>query len=46
MWRTAKRDVAEELGIPPLTSHLTPLAFSAIERHYYSRKHQVGAPAM
>lgn len=40
LWRSAKADVKEELGLPPQHSHLTHLTFSAIERHFYSRQHQ------
>ena len=30
MWRTAKADVAGELGIPPQTSQMSQLSFGAI----------------
>lgn len=45
LWRSAKADVKNELGIPPQYHHLTNLKFSAIERHFYARQHQecVGA---
>jgi E3 ubiquitin-protein ligase SHPRH len=45
LWRSAKADVKNELGIPPQHHHLTNLKFSAIERHFYARQHQdcVGA---
>ena len=46
LWRSAKADVAEELGLPPQHHHLTNLHLSAIERHFYSRQHQVGCPAL
>ena len=39
LWRTAKADVAHELGLPPQQHHTTTLHFSAIERHFYSRQH-------
>ena len=41
MWRSAKRDVAAELGVPPQRHRLQPLHLSAIERHFYNRQHQV-----
>ena len=44
MWRTAKADVADELGLPPQHARLSRLGLSAIERHFYNRQHQV-APA-
>lgn len=37
MWRTAKADVAAEMGIPPQHHHTTVLRLSAIERHWYNR---------
>ena len=40
LWRSAKADVKNELGIPPQHHHLTSLRFSAIERHFYARQHQ------
>ncbi len=39
LWRTAKADVAHELGLPPQHQHTSTLQFSAIERHFYSRQH-------
>jgi len=46
MWRTAKADVAHELGLPPQHARLSRLALSAIERHFYARQHQArAAPA-
>ena len=41
MWRTAKRDVAVELGVPAQRHSLVSLRLSAIERHFYQRQHQV-----
>lgn len=41
MWRSSKADVAAELGLPPQQERLTPMALSAIERHFYRRQHQV-----
>jgi hypothetical protein len=43
MWRTAKADVAHELGLPPQHARLSRLALSAIERHFYARQHQARA---
>ena len=43
MWRTAKADVAAELGLPPQHARLARLALSAIERHFYNRQHQVSS---
>eukprot|EP00798_Chlamydomonas_sp_ICE-L_P018136 gene18136-24576_t len=40
MWRTAKRDVMGQLGIPPQHASLTLLQLSAVERHFYSRQHK------
>jgi SNF2-related domain len=40
LWRTSKRDVAAELGLPPQLHRLTSLQLSAIERHFYRRQHQ------
>ena len=39
LWRTAKADVAHELGLPPQHQHTSSLRFSAIEQHFYSRQH-------
>ena len=39
LWRTAKADVAHELGLPPQHQQTSSLQFSAIERHFYSRQH-------
>ena len=41
MWRTAKRDVAAELGVPAQHHSLINLRLSAIERHFYQRQHTV-----
>jgi hypothetical protein len=37
MWRTAKADVLQEMGVPPQHHHTTLLRLSAIERHWYNR---------
>lgn len=39
LWRTAKADVALELGLPPQQQHTSKLQFNAIERHFYRRQH-------
>lgn len=43
MWRSAKRDVANELQLPLQSCSVTHLALSAVERHWYTRQHQVGS---
>ncbi|GIL90673.1 hypothetical protein Vretifemale_18375 [Volvox reticuliferus] len=40
MWRSAKRDVEEELGLPPQSTHISHLRLSAVELHFYNRQHQ------
>ena len=45
MWRTAKHDVAAELGVPAQRHSLASLRLSAIERHFYQRQHQVRSAA-
>lgn len=42
MWRSAKRDVVNELQLPLQSCSVTHLALSAVERHWYTRQHQVG----
>lgn len=39
MWRTAKQDVVQEIGLPPQHTHQTHLRLSDIERHWYNRAH-------
>ena len=41
MWRSAKADVADELALPPQHNELVSLQLNAIERHFYTRQHQV-----
>ena len=41
MWRNAKADVAEQLGIPAQRAVTTQLQLSAVERHFYGRQHKV-----
>ncbi len=45
MWRSAKRDVAAELGVPAQRHSLASLRLSAIERHFYQRQHQARSNA-
>ncbi len=42
MWRSAKRDVEGELGLPPQGCSVGRLRLSAVELHFYNRQHQVG----
>ena len=37
MWRTAKRDVIEEINLPLQTEQVHWLEFSPVERHFYAR---------
>ncbi|XP_067840174.1 E3 ubiquitin-protein ligase SHPRH [Heptranchias perlo] len=41
MWRTAKKDVLEQIQIPPQTEEVHWLRFSPVERHFYHRQHEV-----
>ncbi len=41
MWRSAKRDVESELGLPPQSAHVARLRLNAVELHFYNRQHQV-----
>ena len=41
MWRNSMADVAADLGLPPQHQVMTTLQLSAIERHFYTRQHQV-----
>ena len=38
-WRTCKKDVWDQLGIPVQTSSLKTLQFSPVEEHFYMRQH-------
>ncbi|GIL56939.1 hypothetical protein Vafri_12224 [Volvox africanus] len=40
MWRNGKRDVEEELGLPPQSTHISHLRLNAVELHFYNRQHQ------
>ena len=45
LWRTAKADVAHELGLPGQSARMTHLTLSAIERHFYMTQHKARPPA-
>ena len=46
LWRTAKADVAHELGLPGQSARTTHLTLSAIERHFYMTQHKARRPAL
>ncbi|KAK9411647.1 E3 ubiquitin-protein ligase SHPRH [Crotalus adamanteus] len=41
MWRSAKKDVIDQIQIPPQTEDIHWLHFSPVERHFYHRQHEV-----
>ncbi|NXQ66819.1 SHPRH ligase, partial [Quiscalus mexicanus] len=41
MWRSAKKDVLDQIQIPPQTENIHWLHFSPVERHFYHRQHEV-----
>ncbi|NXM22242.1 SHPRH ligase, partial [Ploceus nigricollis] len=41
MWRSAKKDVLDQIQIPPQTENIHWLQFSPVERHFYHRQHEV-----
>ncbi|XP_049758955.1 E3 ubiquitin-protein ligase SHPRH isoform X2 [Elephas maximus indicus] len=41
LWRSAKRDVIDQIQIPPQTEEIHWLHFSPVERHFYHRQHEV-----
>ncbi|XP_066471535.1 E3 ubiquitin-protein ligase SHPRH isoform X1 [Tiliqua scincoides] len=41
MWRSAKKDVIDQIQIPPQTEEIHWLHFSPVERHFYHRQHEV-----
>nr|BAC38428.1 unnamed protein product [Mus musculus] len=41
MWRSAKKDVIDQIQIPPQTEEMHWLHFSPVERHFYHRRHEV-----
>ncbi|XP_028293057.1 E3 ubiquitin-protein ligase SHPRH isoform X2 [Gouania willdenowi] len=41
MWRSAKKDVIDQIQIPPQTEEIHWLHFSPVEGHFYHRQHEV-----
>ncbi|NWU68810.1 SHPRH ligase, partial [Pterocles burchelli] len=41
MWRSAKKDVINQIQIPLQTENIHWLHFSPVERHFYHRQHEV-----
>ncbi|XP_055485093.1 E3 ubiquitin-protein ligase SHPRH isoform X2 [Psammomys obesus] len=41
LWRSAKKDVIDQIQIPPQTEEMHWLHFSPVERHFYHRQHEV-----
>ncbi|XP_067876277.1 E3 ubiquitin-protein ligase SHPRH [Heterodontus francisci] len=41
MWRMAKKDVLDQIQIPPQTEEVHWLRFSPVERHFYHRQHEI-----
>ncbi|XP_072265386.1 E3 ubiquitin-protein ligase SHPRH isoform X2 [Pyxicephalus adspersus] len=41
MWRSAKKDVIDQIQIPEQTEDIHWLHFSPVERHFYHRQHEV-----
>uniref|UniRef100_A0A8C0X7M5 E3 ubiquitin-protein ligase SHPRH n=1 Tax=Castor canadensis TaxID=51338 RepID=A0A8C0X7M5_CASCN len=41
LWRSAKKDVIDQIQIPPQTEEIHWLHFSPVERHFYHRQHEV-----
>nr|XP_020666585.1 E3 ubiquitin-protein ligase SHPRH isoform X1 [Pogona vitticeps] len=41
MWRSAKKDVIDQIQIPAQTEDVHWLHFSPVERHFYHRQHEV-----
>jgi len=39
MWRTAKKDVLDQINIPKQTEEIHWLSFSPVEEHFYRRQH-------
>ncbi|CAH1233506.1 SHPRH [Branchiostoma lanceolatum] len=40
MWRTAKKDVLDQINLPQQTEEVHWLKFSPVEEHFYRRKHE------
>ncbi|XP_076834961.1 E3 ubiquitin-protein ligase SHPRH-like [Brachyhypopomus gauderio] len=41
LWRSAKKDVIDQIQIPPQTEEVHWLHFSPVESHFYHRQHEV-----
>ncbi|XP_075410539.1 E3 ubiquitin-protein ligase SHPRH [Tenrec ecaudatus] len=41
LWRSAKKDVIDQIQIPPQTEETHWLHFAPVERHFYHRQHEV-----
>ncbi|XP_031436038.1 E3 ubiquitin-protein ligase SHPRH isoform X2 [Clupea harengus] len=41
LWRSAKKDVIDQIQIPPQTEEIHWLRFSPVESHFYQRQHEV-----
>ncbi|XP_041108304.1 E3 ubiquitin-protein ligase SHPRH [Polyodon spathula] len=41
MWRSSKKDVLDQIQIPPQTEEIHWLHFSPVEGHFYHRQHEV-----
>uniref|UniRef100_A0A2K6F3X7 SNF2 histone linker PHD RING helicase n=1 Tax=Propithecus coquereli TaxID=379532 RepID=A0A2K6F3X7_PROCO len=41
LWRSAKKDVIDQIQIPPQSEEIHWLHFSPVERHFYHRQHEV-----
>ncbi|XP_029449895.1 E3 ubiquitin-protein ligase SHPRH [Rhinatrema bivittatum] len=41
MWRSAKKDVIDQIQIPPQIEEVHWLQFSPVEHHFYHRQHEV-----
>uniref|UniRef100_UPI0037E80854 E3 ubiquitin-protein ligase SHPRH n=1 Tax=Semicossyphus pulcher TaxID=241346 RepID=UPI0037E80854 len=41
LWRSAKKDVIDQIQIPPQTEEVHWLDFSPVEGHFYHRQHEV-----
>uniref|UniRef100_A0A674NYF6 SNF2 histone linker PHD RING helicase n=1 Tax=Takifugu rubripes TaxID=31033 RepID=A0A674NYF6_TAKRU len=41
LWRSAKKDVIDQIQIPPQTEEVHWLTFSPVEGHFYHRQHEV-----
>ncbi|XP_027028249.2 E3 ubiquitin-protein ligase SHPRH [Tachysurus fulvidraco] len=41
LWRSAKKDVIDQIQIPPQTEEIHWLNFSPVEGHFYHRQHEV-----